>query len=182
MASAVANRYARALADVVSKPGPGLTPESVVAQIAGFLEAFRSAPELRNVLLSPAVAPQKKKNIISRLGAQLGLSQVAQNFLFVVIDHRRMNLLGEMLAAFEALIDERMGVVRTDITTAQPAGKEEQDGLARRLSQKTGRRVRARYGVDPALIGGAIVRIGSTIYDGSVRGQLRAFERRLGAE
>jgi F-type H+-transporting ATPase subunit delta len=182
MASAVANRYARALVEVVTKPGAPSTPESTTAELGAFLEAFRSSVELRSVLLSPAVAPQKKKNILSGLGARLGLSRATQNFLYVVTDHRRLNLLGEMLAAFESLLDERRGVVRAGVTTAQPAAPDQQAALTSQLGERTGRHVRARFDSDGGLLGGVVVRIGSTIYDGSVKGRLAALQRRLGAE
>jgi F-type H+-transporting ATPase subunit delta len=182
MASAVANRYARALVGVVTKPGAPATPDSTATELGAFLGAFRSSADLRNVLLSPAVAPQKKKNLLASLGARLGFSRSTQNFLYVVTDHRRLNLLGEMLAAFESLLDERLGVVRASVTTAQPADRDQQAALTGKLSERTGRRVRATFGADSRLLGGVVVRIGSTIYDGSVKGRLAALQRRLGAE
>lgn len=182
MASALANRYARALVEVVTKPGATATPEAAAAQLTAFLETFRGSLELRNVLLSPAVSPAKKRSILAGLGSRLGLGQVAENFLYVVTDHRRLTLLGEMLAAVQALLDERRGVVRAEVTTAQPAGADDQGALAAALSHKTSGDVKARFQTDPGLLGGAVVRIGSTIYDGSVRGQLSALQRRLGAE
>ena len=182
MASALANRYAQALVEVVIKPGTVTTPAAVTAELGAFLAAFRTSPDLRSVLLSPAIAPGKKKSLIAALGSRLGVTRITQNFLYVVADHRRLSLLGEMLAAFEALLDERSGAVRADITTAQPAAAEDQNVLTARLNQKTGRSVRSRFSVDASLLGGVVVRIGSTIYDGSVKGRLAALERRLGAE
>ncbi len=182
MASALANRYAQALADVVTRPGAATGAAAVTAELGAFLAAFRTSLELRNVLLSPAVALARKKSLIAVLGGRLGLSRIALNFLYVVTEHRRLTLLGEMLAAFEALLDERAGAIRAAITTAQPASAEDQNLLIDRLSQRTGRSVRSKFSVDASLLGGAVVRIGSTIYDGSVKGRLAALERRLGAE
>jgi len=182
MASALANRYARALVEVVTKAGAAGTPETVIGQLAAFQDVFRGSAELRSVLLSPAVPPAKKKAIIAGLGSRAGLGQVARNFLYVVADHRRLTLLSEMLAAVQALLDDQRGVVRAEVTTAQPAGPDDQSVLTARLSQRTGRNVQTRFQTDPGLLGGAVVRIGSTIYDGSVRGQLGALQRRLGAE
>ena len=182
MASALANRYARALVEVVTKPGAAGAPEAVIGQLAAFQDVFRGSVELRNVLLSPAVPPAKKKAIIAALGSRVELGQVAKNFLYVVADHRRLSLLGEMLAAVQSLLDEQRGIVRAEVTTAQPAGDEDQSTLTARLTEKTGHSVQSRFQTDPGLLGGAVVRIGSTIYDGSVRGQLGALQRRLGAE
>jgi F-type H+-transporting ATPase subunit delta len=179
MASALANRYARALVEVVTKPGAAVTPEAVIGQLAAFQDVFRGSVELRGVLLSPAVPPAKKKAIIAGLGARLGLGPAGQNFLYVVADHRRLTLLGEMLAAVQALLDERRGVVRAEVTTAQPAVAEDQSALTSRLAQKTGHSVQSRFQTDPGLLGGALVRIGSTIYDGSVKGRLAVLRRQI---
>ena len=182
MAAALANRYARALVDVAVKPGAAETPERIAVELADFLTAFRSSAELRSVLVSPAVAPEKKRSVLAGLGEKLGLGRTTQNFLRVVIDHRRLALVGEMLSAFQALLDERAGIARAEVTAAQPVEETQQAALAEKLSGVTGKRVRAQFAVDPALLGGAVARIGSTIYDGSVRGRLRAIGRRLAAE
>jgi F-type H+-transporting ATPase subunit delta len=181
MAGALANRYASALVDVVSRtPVPG--PEKTAAELAAFLAAFHASLDLRNVLLSPAVAPDKKKAVILALGARIGLSGTTANFLRVVTDHRRLGLLDEMLAAFQALLDERHGILRADVASAQPVQEDLQSALAAGLSRVTGKQVRPRFTVDPALLGGVVARIGSTIYDGSVRGRLHVLGRRLAAE
>jgi len=182
MATALTNRYARALVDVVTRPGAAGGPEAVVGELRAFVAALRSSVELRNVLVSPAVAPAKKRAIIDIIGARLELSRSARNFLCVVIDHRRVGLLEEMTTAFEVLLDERRGVVRADVASAQPIEPGQQEGLAGRLGTLTGRQVRLRFTVDTALLGGLVVRVGSTVYDGSVRGRLRALGRRLAAE
>ena len=174
MASALANRYARALVDVVTKPGSPVTPEKILAELADFIAALRASGELRNVLTSPAVSPQKKKFVIEALAARLGLSIVTRNFLRVVIDHRRIPLLEPMLSAYQKLLDERMGIVRADVAAAQPVETEQQSILAARLGELTGKQVRLQLSVDPNLLGGLVARIGSTVYDGSVAGRLRA--------
>ena len=182
MASALANRYARALVDVITKPGAAVTPEKTTAELESFVSTFQASPELRNVLISPAVAPQKKRAIIAGLGERLGLSRTTQNFLYVITNHRRLGLLDQILAAIERLLDERLGVVRAEVASAQPVEPEQQSAVAAGLGKVTGKQVRARFSVDPSLLGGVVARIGSTIYDGSVRGRLQALERRLIAE
>jgi len=182
MASAVATRYARALVDVVTKPGAASTPEAATAELDSFAAAFAVSAELRNVLLSPAIAPVKKKAVIAGLASRLGLSRTTRNFLYVVADHRRLGMLPEMRAAFQGLLDERLGIVRVDVASAQPIDAGQQQALAARLGERTGRQVRLNCSADPALLGGLVARIGSTIYDGSVRGRLRAIERRLATD
>jgi F-type H+-transporting ATPase subunit delta len=137
---------------------------------------------LRTVLASPAVVPNQKKALVAALAARLGLAAVTQNFLRVVIDHRRLALLDEMIEAFEKILDERRGIVRAALASPQPVEPDQQSLLAARLASVTGRQVRLNVSVDPALLGGAVARIGSTVYDGSLRGRLRALERRLAQE
>ncbi len=182
MAVALANRYARALVDVALKPGAVETPQKIAAGLADFLSALGSSAELRGVLASPAVAPEKKRSVLAALGEKLELGRTTQNFLRVVVDRRRLSLLGEMVSAFQALLDERAGIVRAEVTAAQPVEEAQQAALAEKLSGVTGKRVLPQFAVDPALLGGAVARIGSTIYDGSVRGRLRTLGRKLATE
>ena len=177
--AAVAARYARALTDVVTRPGAPETPEAVESQLRRFEALTAESAELRTVLISPAVTAARKKALIERLGAVVGLSRIARNFLFVLVDHKRIALLGGILTLFRAMVDERLGMVEARVTVAAPLADEERARLEEALGQLTGRRVRATYAVDPALIGGAVTRIGSTIYDGSVREQLRLLRERL---
>jgi F-type H+-transporting ATPase subunit delta len=182
MALAVASRYARALVDLATAPGAAVDPRQMAAQMAAFDEALASSAELRNILLSPAVAPARKRAVVGRIAEKLGLTQLVRNFLYVVIDRRRIGMLDEIRAAFETALDERLGVVRADVTSAAPLSGAEQQAIAAQLARLSGKRVRAQYAVDGALIGGAAARIGSTIYDGSVRGQLLALRRKMTAE
>lgn len=182
MPGALSNRYARALVEVVTKPGAPVSSDQAREELASFAAALHTSAELYNVLVSPAVPPVKKKSIIAALGRELGLSATIQNFLRVVIDHRRLPLLSEMIAAFEKQLDEQLGIVRAQIFSPQPVEADQQNELASRLSQATGKTVRLEFAVDPQVLGGVVARIDSTIYDGSVRGQLHAIGRRLAAE
>jgi F-type H+-transporting ATPase subunit delta len=111
---------------------------------------------------------------------RLGASKTLLNFLFVLIDNRRANLLDEIQAAYQEQLYARLGVADVYVMSARELNEPEKKELAGALEKLTGKRVEAHYGVDPELIGGAVVRIGSTIYDGSVRGQLNALRSRLG--
>ncbi len=178
--SAVAARYARALIDVVfdARAGAGAS-DSARAQLGSFRAVWQSSAELRKVLSNPAVPSPKKRAIIERLAEPLALSSTVQNFLFVLIDHKRMGMLPEVLDSFEAMIDEREGVVRAGVTSAVLLPPDERTLIESSLHALTGKKVRAEFEVDPALIGGVLTRIGSTIYDGSVREQLRQMRERL---
>lgn len=179
MARAVASRYARALADLVFDPSKGLDPQTAASQLELFDEVLQSSPDLRIALLSPAVAPARKRAVVARLTERLGIARLVRNFLFVLIDHRRTPMLREIREAFQATVDERLGIRRAEVTSARELDESEQTLVAVQLGKLTGKRVRCRFALDEGLIGGVTARIGSTIYDGSVRGQLEALRRRL---
>ena len=118
-------------------------------------------------------AARASRRVVEALVGRMGASQTLRNFLFVVLDRRRMTLLPEIQLAFDAQLDERQGITRAEVTSAHELDDAEKAASAQRLGQISGRRVEAQYRPDPALIAGAVVRIGSTIYNGSVRTQLR---------
>jgi F-type H+-transporting ATPase subunit delta len=180
--SAVAARYANALADVVTAGSALISPQQAVAELRSFGSALETSPELREALATPAVPSSRKKAVIGRIADVLGISRVARNFLFVLVDHRRIASLAEIVQRFEEVLDERLGFAHADVSTATRLEEEQRAALGRQLERLTGKRIRARYAVDPALIGGVVARIGSTVYDGSVRGQLATLGRRLAAE
>jgi F-type H+-transporting ATPase subunit delta len=176
--AAVSSRYARALADVVTG-GKMAGAELVEDQLKGFLDCLQESADLKNVLTSPAVKPKQKKSLVETLGAKLGFSAIARNFLFVLVDHKRIALLHEILPLYRMEMDDRQGMVQADVTSAAPLGPAERASLEAAVAKRTGKKVRATYQVDPALIGGAITRLGSTIYDGSVREQLQILRAKL---
>ena len=181
MAAAVASRYARALVDVISDPksAGALTPESALAQLREFKAMIASSNELSSVLLSPAVAPARKRAVIAKFGSMMPLATTIRNFLYVLIDHRRTAMLGEVLDAIQSQLDERLGIAQADVTSARPLSEAEQTQIKSSFAAKTGKKIRGQFTVNPDLIGGVMVRIGSTIYDGSVRGSLDGMRRKL---
>lgn len=179
MPLAVAKRYAQALGEVVAKPSAGLEPETVLAQIEGFAGLIDENAELKNVLLSPAVAVSKKHAIIAEVARRLQYSDRVRNFLYVVIDHRRLNMLDEMCEAFREWLDDRLGIARIEVISALPVAEEQRAGLVKTFGDVTGREVRAQFREDPALLGGVIVKHGSRVYDGSLRAQLRALDQAI---
>jgi F-type H+-transporting ATPase subunit delta len=180
--SAVATRYANALADVVTAPGSGARAEDVLNELRAFEAALRGSNALQNALMSPAVAPARRRAVVEKIAASLKLSKVARNFLYVLIDRRRIASLEGVLHSFEIIVDERMGFARAEVTSARELTEAQRGTLSAQLEKLTAKRIRMRFAVDPALIGGAVARIGSTVYDGSVRGQLDMLGRKLVAE
>jgi F-type H+-transporting ATPase subunit delta len=176
--AAVSSRYARALADVVTG-GKMSGSELVEDQLKVFLGLLHESADLKNVLVSPAVKPKQKKNLVEALGAKLGFSTIARNFLFVLVDHKRIALLHEILPLFRIEMDNRLGMVQADVTSAAPLGHMERVALEAAVAKRTGKAVRATYQVDSSLIGGAVMRVGSTVYDGSVREQLQILRATL---
>lgn len=181
MSLAVSNRYANALVDVVIGSKGSVEPQQVVSQLHALELAFQSSIDLRNVILSPAVALNQKNKVMGRICEQLGMHRLVRNFVFLVVRNRRAHLFPQMRAAFERGLDARTGVAKADISSASELKDASRAALEAQLARLTGKRVRANYSVDPALLGGAVARIGSTIFDGSVRGQLDALRRKLTA-
>lgn len=178
MPSALAFRYARALAEVVSRDGSANEAQAVTEQLGRFVEILAGSPELRTAIESPAVPPQRKRAVVARLTREV-VSDVVRRFLFVLIDHRRIALAGDIHQAFEQVMDERLGIARAEITSARPLSDAQQQEMVKGLARLTGRQARAKFCVEDRLIGGVVARIGSTVYDGSIRGQLDAIRQRL---
>lgn len=180
--SAVATRYANALADVVTAASSAVRPPEALSELRAFEAALQESPEMHNVLVTPAVPMARKRAVVTRIAEALGISRLVRNFLLVLIDHRRIAEAGAIADVFEVVLDERLGFARAEVSSAAELSEPQRSELTAVLERLTGRRIRARYAVDTGLIGGAVARIGSTVYDGSVRGQLRSIERRLTAE
>lgn len=177
--STLADHYADALADVAIQ-------QKSVAQIrqelADFLGLVRESPDLALILDSPAVQRANKRAVVEALVAQMGASRTLRNFLCVVVDRGRTRLLLEIQASFDKRLDERQGIVRAEVSSAHELADVEKAELRGALERLTGRRVEAAYRLDPALLAGTVVRVGSTIYDGSVRTRLEKMRERMASE
>ncbi|HYE24073.1 MAG TPA: ATP synthase F1 subunit delta [Clostridia bacterium] len=176
--AAVASRYARAFADVVFEQK--LNPVRTVQQFRAFVELFNSSEDLRKVWEAPAIPAEQKRNLLDSIVAQMGdMPRVFRNFIAVLIDHNRMSQLPIIARQFEAELNQRLGLVQAEIVSSRPLTSSEQLELTSQVAKITGRQVTAQYSINPALLGGAIVKIGSTVYDGSVRGQLQKIKQQL---
>ncbi len=174
MPGALAFRYARALADAAPKDAP-----KTLADLAAFEAAVAASPHLKVALDSPAVARERKRTIVKRVAETAGLSDAVRRFLSVLADHRRIPLVDEIREAFQAVMDERAGVVRVEVHSARELTPEQKQEIVAGFGRITGKRAEASFALDPELIGGALAKVGSTVYDGSVRGQLQGLERRM---
>lgn len=176
---AVAQRYARALVDIALKQKQA---EQVRNGLSAFAELMTESAALRNALASPAVSREKKRAILGKLAAQLGVGQTVSNFLMVLADNRRTQLLPLIREAYDQQMNVKLGVAEAEVTSARDLSTEERTKLVAALGKMTGKRVEARYLQDAGLIGGTIVRMGSTIYNGSVRDQLKRMKEKLAAD
>jgi F-type H+-transporting ATPase subunit delta len=172
-------QYANALADIALTQGAG---EPAGKQLRAFGVAYGQSAELRTFLASPAVTIEDKHAVIERIVARLGASKIIRNFLFVIADHRRTQLLPEVIDAFDEVIRQRQGVAEAEISSAVELSAKQKKELAAMLARLTGKEIETKYALDPALLGGAVVRIGDTIYDGSLRSRLNEMRARLAAE
>jgi F-type H+-transporting ATPase subunit delta len=172
---ASADRYARALLDVVAKEG---SPEQVQQELAAFAGLFSNL-ELRGVLTSPAVPAASKRGIVESLIARLQPSAPLAKLLLMLADRNRLSLVPQLAVVYDERLRVLRDVVRVDVTTAEPLTPGLTADVERRLSEATGRRVIMTAAVDPALIGGAVARIGTMVYDGSIASQLARMRERL---
>jgi F-type H+-transporting ATPase subunit delta len=172
-------QYANALADIALAQGAA---EPALQQLAGFANVYAESAELRNFLASPAVDRNAKHAVIEKLVARLGASKIIRNFLLVVVDHNRTHILPEIVNAFQEVVRQRQGIAEAEISTAIELDAAQKAEFAFTLERLTGKRVETKYSLEPALLGGAVVRIGDAIYDGSLRQRLNAMRARLAAE
>jgi len=172
-------QYANALADIALARGAAVP---VTQQLGDFTAAYASSTELRNILASPAVSKAEKRGVAERISARLGAGKIVRNFLFVVIDHQRTQLLPEIFESFENVVRERQGVAEAEIFSPTALSEARKKELTQVLERLTGKRVEAKFSLDAHLLGGAMVRVGDTIYDGSLRKRLNALREQLAAE
>ncbi len=179
MNGAIATHYANALADAVFKPNSGLKPEDAVQQFGTVESMFSESKSLERALLSPAVSRPRKEAVVGRLADDLGLHRLIKNFLLVIVSHRRTSDLSAIRRDFEAVVDERLGWVPAEITTAKELSAQEKQEVERALGTKLGKFIRAHYAVDPSLLAGVRARVASKEYDASLRGSLEQMRYRL---
>jgi len=172
-------QYANAFADIAIAQG---APQTAVKQLADFGEAFVESSELRNFLGSPAADTQAKHRVIEKIVARLGAGRIVRNFLFVILDHHRAHMLPEIIASVQDVVRQRQGIAEAEVSSAVELSSAQKTELAKTLSRLTGKRIEPRYSLDPTLLGGAIARVGDTIYDGSLRSRLAEMRTRLGQE
>ncbi len=176
--AAVDLRYARALETVVEEQK--LDRVDVKRQLGEFLAMYADSPQLREVLSDPSIPQEQKVRALDAMGRRTGMSGTVRNFVAVVTSHERLADLTEIVDAYLQLADKDSGVAEAEITSARPLEEAGRRALEASIAQLTGEsQVRATYREDPSLLGGAVIKVGSTVYDGSVRGQLEQMKHQL---
>lgn len=175
--AAVDLRYARAFAAVVEDQK--LNVVAAQGQLNDFADLLEESAELREVLQNPSIAEQQKLRVLDAIAEKLGLSKAVRNLIAVVTHHQRLHEWKGITAAYAALADEDTGVAEAEIVSARPLDEANRRLLEDQVSKLTGLKVQATYSEDASLLGGAVVRVGSTVYDGSIRAQLEQLKQKL---
>jgi len=172
-----APRYARAFADVAASAG--LDVAAAQKQMKDFAALLAGSHDLREVLENPSIPSPQKLSVIDALAQRLGMMREVRNLIAVIMDHQRLGELDEIIAAYDALADAGKGVKDVEVTSARELNKDDRQQLEFEISKMVVSRVRVSYKQDASLLGGAVVKIGSTVYDGSVRTQLEQLKQTL---
>ncbi|MGD0444939.1 MAG: ATP synthase F1 subunit delta [Edaphobacter sp.] len=175
--STVSLRYAHAFASVAASAH--LDTAAAQQQLNDFAGTFAGSRELREVLMNPSIPADQKLKVLDAIAGRIGMFPQVRNFIAVIVDHQRLEDLREILTEYHAVADEQSHMAEAEITSAHPLNDQDRAELEAQVAKLAGGRVRATYHQDATLLGGAVVRIGSTVYDGSIRAQLQQLKQKL---
>jgi len=170
-------RYAQAFADVVEDLK--LDPDALDHQFADFLATWEGSLELRSLFENPTFPAAQKVAILDKLNVQLGLQKELRNLIAVLINNNRIGNVADVAAEWRRILQEQQGIRPAEIVTARELSKEERDALVADVAKLAGAKIDASFRLDKGILGGTVVRIGSTVYDGSVRGRLERLRETL---
>jgi F-type H+-transporting ATPase subunit delta len=172
----VARRYASALADAVLTDGQH---RAIQDELIAWEAMIKSSETLQEVLSNPTIAYEQKRAVLEDLITRTKVKGTTANFLRILLRNQRLTDLAEINKRFAHVLDERSGVVAAHVTTARPVSQNLKEDLSKRLRTMTGKDVRLTFGTDEDLLGGMVTRVGSIVYDGSIRNHLRRLESKL---
>jgi len=178
--ASVASTYARAFAEVVFSAH--LDAGRAINGLRQMATLFGQSLELRRVWENPAVPADQKRGLLDAIVERAGIDRPVRNLMAVLIDHRRLPFLPRIVEQLEKELDARLGFTEAQISSTRELADAEKRTLEAQIAKTTGKKVRASYGLDKSLLGGAVVRIGSTIYDGSVKGQLEKIKEAISSQ
>ncbi len=171
-----AYRYAKALFGLAQDEH---RQREVRAEIENLGSMFTNSRELRDALLTPLHPAEERKSALRAIAASASISPLVQNFVSYLIDQRRLIDLDGIVEAYGVFADESEGLVTAEVVSASPLDDRRKDRLRRALSERTGQEVRLEIKVDPALLGGAVAKVGDLVFDGSLRTQLGQLRNNL---
>lgn len=177
-------RYARALADVIFSPPAGaerVKPEQAQSQLNDFAAAWHESADLREIYLDPSFPAAQKVAILDKLNTRLHMSGPIRNFIAVLINHDRLEDLDEILSDFHHEMHTRLNIAEVEVTSARRLDEGERKALESQIGQMTKSSISTKFREDPSLVGGVIVKVGSTVYDDSIRGRLDRLREQLAA-
>jgi F-type H+-transporting ATPase subunit delta len=177
--ASVVGTYARAFADVVMTKSNLLDPARMLQELHGIEALLKESDPLRRVLENPSIPGNSKRAVLDAITPRLGTTRQVRNFVAIITDNRRLPLFSEILKQVEQELDDRQGFAEAQVSSARQLNDPEKQMLEVEIAKMTGKKVRARYAQDASLLGGAVVQVGSTIYDGSVKGQLEKIWEQL---
>ena len=178
--ASVASTYARAFADVVMDAH--LNADRSIAQLRAIASLLAESADLRRVWENPAIPAEQKRNVLDVIAQRDEITKQVRNLIAVLIDHRRVHFLEPIIRQLEKELDARLGFAEAGITSARALADAEKREFETQVGKLTGKKVRAHYEQDATLLGGAVLRIGSTIYDGSVKGQLERIRAEISGD
>jgi len=170
-------RYAQAFADVVKDLK--LDTAALDRQFGDFLGTWEASADLRTFFVNPAFPAVQKVAFLDKLNVELGLQKELRNLIAVLIDNNRIAHVAEVAAQWRRILQEQQGIKPAEIVTARELTKQEQDALAAEVAKLAGAKIDASFKVETSILGGTVVRIGSTVYDGSVKGRLERLKESL---
>lgn len=172
----IARRYAAPLADVALAHNKA---DELDAELGVFAEMIGNNAELYELFASPVIPQVSKREVLDAIIKRAGPGELTANLLRTLLRNYRLQYVGAVHQEFRREMNLRKGIVVARVATAAPVGTSEQESLSRTLHQMTGKQVQLEFKTDPSLIGGVVTRVGSMVYDGSVRTQLQEIEQRL---
>ena len=172
-----APRYAHAFASVVASAK--LAPATALQQLNDFAATVAGSHELRELLMDPSFPQEQKLKVLDAVCAKMGVYREVRNFFAVIIDHHRLDALKEILAEYAIVADEDTNTAEAEIVSAREMNEQDRVGLEAQVAKLAGSKVRVAYRQDASLLGGVTVKIGSTVYDGSIKGQLSKLKQSL---
>ena len=170
-------RYARAFQQVAS--AQHLDRDGVRQQLVDFAATLEQSRDLREFLGNPSLEPADKLKVLDAVAERTGMQKTVRNFIAVLMEHERLESLSEVVAEYKTISDEANGIAEVEIVSAKPLAEDERNLLQWKAGELAGSAVRVTWSEDASLLGGAVIRVGSQVFDGSVRGQLQQMKEHL---